>query len=97
MHPILIAGYMLNLLLINGIWGWIALIAAVAASGGIYYFISNGKGPKFKHVGQLVAFAAIYLLGSIAIFQAPWGNIMVSAGVLIMEIFVFAIFAVMRR
>lgn len=97
MHPILIAGYMLNLLLINGVWGWIVLIISVAGSGGIYYFISNGRGPKFKHIGQLAGFALVYILGSIAIFSAPWGNIIVSAGVLIMEIFVFAIFAAMRR
>lgn len=97
MHPLLIAGYLLNLLLINGVYGWLGLLGSIVVSGLIYYFMSKGKGVKAKHIANLVAFAAVYAIGVVAIFNAEWGNVILSAGILIMEIFVFAIFSAMSR
>lgn len=97
MNPIIILTYILNLVVLNNVFGFFGFFFALVISGGIFYFISKRGGPKMKHWGQIAALGFVHLAGFIAIANAPWGNVWITGVAIIMELFVFAIFSNMRR
>ena len=97
MHPLLIVTYMLNLLLVNGVFGMWGLFGSVAGSWLVYYLISKGGGAKRMYWGQIGAIAFGHALGVVAVVKAPWGSNILTGVAIIMELFIVAIFVGLGR
>jgi len=92
MHPLIIGTYLLNLLILNFVFGVFGLFFGILFSGGVYYVITKKDGTKRKDIGQKAALVSVHLLGALAIVNAPWSTPSITAIALIMELFIVAIF-----
>jgi len=97
MHPLLILTYMLNLLLVNGVFGMWGLFGVMIASYGIYKLIGKSNRPKLVHWAQIAAIAFGHFMGVIAVVRAPWGSPILTGVAIIMELFIVAIFVGLGR
>lgn len=88
---------MINLLLINGVFGMWGLLGALGASWLLYHLISKGKGANRTHWGQVAAIALGHALGVVTVVKAPWGSPMLTGVAVIMELFIVAIFVGIGR
>lgn len=93
MHPLLIGTYVLNLILITGVWGVLGFFGVIGTSAGAYYFVSTRGGDRFKIYGQLAAIGIVHALGILAVYAAKWSTPTLVGVAFIMETFVFAIFS----
>jgi len=93
MHPLLIGTYVLNLILIAGVWGILGFFGALACSAGAFYFLKSRGGDRFILFGQLAAIGVVHALGIIVVAAADWSTPTLVGVAFIMETFVFAIFA----
>lgn len=97
MHPILMAGVILNVLVITTIYKVWGLLLSLALAAAIYKIIARDDREANKYRGTLAAIAIIYFVACIAIVKAPWSTPAVDAAAIIMELFVFLIFAALGR
>jgi hypothetical protein len=97
MHPLLLVTFMLNLLLINGVFGMWGLFGAMVGAFAIYALISKSGRPKLVHWGQIAAIAFGHAAGVFAVSKATWSSPAFVGVAFIMELFIVAIFVGLGR
>uniref|UniRef100_A0A7C4TLT4 Uncharacterized protein n=1 Tax=candidate division WWE3 bacterium TaxID=2053526 RepID=A0A7C4TLT4_UNCKA len=97
MHPILLIGLTINVMIVATFGGLGFLLLAGALVAISYNVIARDGGPANKHRGTIVAFGTVYLLAGYLILRAPWSTPEIDAVTVIMELFVFAIFSALGR
>ena len=97
MHPLLLVTYMLNLLLINGVFGMWGLFGALFGSFAVYSLISKSGRAKLVHWGQIAAIAFGHAAGVLAVSKASWSSPAFVGIAFIMELFIVAIFVGLGR
>lgn len=97
MHPILIVVLVLNvfaIITIKGIFGLLITGAVVAA---LYNILGRDGRPASKYRATLAAFASVYIIAGYSIIKAPWSVPEIDAAAIILELFIFAIFAALGK
>jgi len=97
MSPILAVGYIFNLFLINATYSLVGLVLTLGLSALIYFLLSKNAGDNRKFIAQIIALAAGYVSGTVAIVNAPWSTPAFTLAAVMIEVLVFFIFLFIGR
>ncbi|MBI2414813.1 hypothetical protein HYV31_03190 [candidate division WWE3 bacterium] len=97
MHPILIIVLVLNVFAIITIKGLFGVLITGGVVAVLYNVLARDGRPASSYRATLVAFGAVYFIACYSIIKAPWSIPEIDAAALILEIFIFAIFAALGK
>jgi len=92
MHPLLMATFLLNLLLINYVFGLFGLFLTIGLSFAAYYFVNKRPGDRSTFYAQKAAIATGHLVGIFAVANALWGDPLLTTVAIIVEVVVVFVF-----
>lgn len=70
MHPLLVAGYVLNLVVVSSVFGFFWTLVVLGISGLMYSKLGSKESATKEHRSHLLAFGFVYGMGVVAVAKA---------------------------
>lgn len=88
MHPLLVAGYVINLVVVSGIFGFFWALVVLGISGLMYFKLGSKDAAKKEHIAHVLAFGFVYGVACFAVYKASPDPTLAAVTILV-EIFAF--------